>query len=584
MDEKQAPALSPQDRPIVLKDASGQLAAAFKVDSARVKAKTMILDGWSTNECKLELWHNGSQLVHSLERYKRPDVANKLQLTEALQSLGYTLSARQVAPDVRTIELRVTPMIGRKPQTFSYPIELLPDEEHHAKHHSMDSDAVGYIESAVLSPITGDAVVVGWLVAGQGARVWLENDAGLELPLDGAYRFFRQDVADAHGGQYGLAVREAGLMVHWAGAAPSQTIKLMTSDGDKMRVLSEVTVGRIGVDPVAAAQRLFGMPSPMRDMAKRCTKVDMPMLGALIEKSCQGWVNLPNEHRLLGTQVAHPSVSIIIPLFGRADFVEHQLIEFSRDAWLQAHSQIIYVVDDARLLDTVTHLAEQWARLYRVPFEWVWGGVNRGFSGANNLGASLARAPNLLFMNSDVIPRQPGWLEALNDALASHPDVGAICPRLLFPDGTLQHAGMQFMRREELGIWTNHHPLMGCPPELDPHTELTPMPAVTGACLLMRQADYQRIGGWDTGYLIGDFEDSDLCFKLRTAGMQVAYLPTVALTHLERQSFKTLGQGEFRQRVVIYNAVRHQNRWSKHLEAPVEQAPAATVKKAKKRV
>ena len=581
MNETPVSALSPQDRPILLKDATGQLAAAFKVYSARVKAKTMLMDGWATKECQLELWHEGTQIVHTLERYKRPDVASKLQLSEALQGFGFTLSARQPAPDVQKIELRVKLMIGRKPQTFSYTIDLLADD---VKYHSVDSDAVGHIEFAMLSPLTGDAVVVGWWVAGQDDRVWIESDAGAEQPLGVSYRFFRQDVADANGGQFGLAVREAGLMMHWPGAAPCQSIKLMTSNGDTVRVLSEVTVGRMGVDPVAAAQWLFGMASPKRDMAQRLDKVDIPVLDARIERRREGGANLPTHDRVLGTPVAKPAVSIIVPLFGRVDFVEHQLIEFSRDAWLQANAQIIYVLDDARLLDAMTDLAEQWARLYPLPFEWVWGGVNRGFSGANNLGASLARAPTLLFMNSDVIPRQPDWLQALNDALAAHPEVGAVCPRLLFPDGTLQHAGMAFMRREELGIWVNHHPLMGSPPELDPHTGLTPMPAVTGACMAMRTADYQRVGGWDTGYLIGDFEDSDMCFKLRSAGMQVAYLPTVSLTHLERQSFKFMGQGDFRQRVVIYNAVRHQSRWSKQLEAPVDIALPAITKKSRKRV
>jgi GT2 family glycosyltransferase len=84
----------------------------------------------------------------------------------------------------------------------------------------------------------------------------------------------------------------------------------------------------------------------------------------------------------------------------------------------------------------------------------------------------------------------------------------------------------------------------------------------------MRRSDFERLGGWDTGYLIGDFEDSDLCLKLRSNGLSVAYLPDVQLTHLERQSFKLLGQDEFRTRVVIYNAVRHQNRWSAIIDQP----------------
>ncbi|MCY1251670.1 mycofactocin system glycosyltransferase [compost metagenome] len=108
---------------------------------------------------------------------------------------------------------------------------------------------------------------------------------------------------------------------------------------------------------------------------------------------------------------------------------------------------------------------------------------------------------------------------------------------------------------------------MGLDPLLDPRAELSIVPSVTGACMAIRRTDLERAGGWDTGYLIGDFEDSDLCLKLRDQGLAIAYLPSVQLTHLERQSFKLLGQGDFRSRVVIYNAVRHQSRWSSLIEA-----------------
>jgi GT2 family glycosyltransferase len=102
---------------------------------------------------------------------------------------------------------------------------------------------------------------------------------------------------------------------------------------------------------------------------------------------------------------------------------------------------------------------------------------------------------------------------------------------------------------------------MGFDPTLDPAKELTVVPAVTGACMLVRRCDFDAVGGWDTGYLIGDFEDSDLCLKLRSSGLASAYLPTVQLTHLERQSMRALGSGEYRMRVTLWNALRHQQRW-----------------------
>jgi GT2 family glycosyltransferase len=222
----------------------------------------------------------------------------------------------------------------------------------------------------------------------------------------------------------------------------------------------------------------------------------------------------------------------------------------------------VYVIDDPALMESFIPQAEALYRLYGLPFRWVWGAVNRGFSGANNLGAAHSSAPKILFLNSDAFPRQPGWIQPLLEVLDADPTVGAVGPRLVFADGSIQHAGMEFLRREEFHIWVNHHPWRGLDTSLDPATGLTFLPAITGACLAMTRDNFERIGGWDTGYLIGDFEDSDLCLKLRDQGFKIAYLPTVELTHLERQSFRLLGEGHFRTSVVLFNAFRHQSRWS----------------------
>lgn len=92
-------------------------------------------------------------------------------------------------------------------------------------------------------------------------------------------------------------------------------------------------------------------------------------------------------------------------------------------------------------------------------------------------------------------------------------------------------------------------------------------PAVTGACMAMSRANYIKLGGFDEGYLIGDFEDSDLCMKVRVDGLKIGYLPSVILTHLERQSFALLGDNSFRTLVVRYNAWRHSTRWAKEISA-----------------
>jgi GT2 family glycosyltransferase len=166
-----------------------------------------------------------------------------------------------------------------------------------------------------------------------------------------------------------------------------------------------------------------------------------------------------------------------------------------------------------------------------------------------------------------VFPIETGWVERLCAPLDADPSIGAVGPRLLHVHGAIQHAGMAFRWRGDLGLWVNHHPSRGLSPAHDPHERATEVDAVTGACLAMRREVFERVGGWDSGYLVGDFEDSDLCLRLRERGLRSVYLPEVELTHLERQSMRDLGEARLRRYVTMNNALRHQARWGARLDA-----------------
>jgi GT2 family glycosyltransferase len=421
--------------------------------------------------------------------------------------------------------------------------------------------AVGFLEGASASAVTQEGVVFGWAIKEIGATVWLESDAGDRFFLDDAFRYDRQDVSNMHSANFGANAREAGFIVRLRDVQPGSRVKLMGEKESGPVVISEIVFGALPADPAAASQWLFGLVTPPSRLVQRFASIDAPMIEGLIKNEQARWSDLPVVQRALGKPAPQPEVSVIVPLFGRSDFVEHQLMEFARDADFQRRSELIYVVDDPALVEPFVAEAEWLYKLYGIPFRWVWGGVNRRFSGANNLGAAHAGGEFLLFLNSDVIPQQPGWLRPMLELLRHNSQVGAVGPRLTFADGSIQHAGISFERREDLGVWINQHPQMGLAPSLDRYSGPTTMPAVTGACLTLRRQDFERVGGWETGYLIGDFEDSDLCMKLRASGLASVYLPTVQLTHLERQSFRLLGGGEYRAKVVIYNAARHQQRW-----------------------
>ena len=429
------------------------------------------------------------------------------------------------------------------------------------------SFARAYLEAVVACEGTKEGIVVGWLALAEGTKAWLEDDEGNSFSIDHAFRLDRNDVRNAISQKVTFPIVNSGFCCHVTGLKAGNKIQLKALGEDGVYLLAEYICQPLSSDPIEAARWLSSVNIPQNRLHERMSTVDGPLITYLLKLRQSQWKNLPVQVRTLGEPLIAPKVSIIIPLYGRTDFIEHQLMEFAEDALFHREVELIYVLDDPKLVESFPTLAESLYRIYNLPFKWVWGSINRGFSGANNLGTLQANGEYLLYLNSDAFPRQPGWVEKLMLELQQNPQLGAIAPRLLFADGGIQHAGMEFLRREELGIWINHHPRMGLAPTLDPHKQITTVPAVTGACLMVRREVLDSLAGWDTGYLIGDFEDSDLCLKLRNAGFSIGYLPSVELTHLERQSFKLLGEGDFRTYVVILNATRHQNRWQSLLES-----------------
>ncbi|MFC3459226.1 glycosyltransferase family 2 protein [Massilia haematophila] len=576
-----------QKMPVTIQGQNAKHTQQVKVDLACVIGSKIVLAGWSTADVELQVQSGEAVLAVEWFSAKRPDVAAHLSISNEetgfvliaqangdepvtlswmcpqrrqRQSFVLSLSAHPgpASAERQLLQTAFASLIHNVPaftEEWREIVAMLPESA------SQTSDAKAYFEQACSCTQTGEGVIIGWLLQKDpAALVWVEDESGNISPMHGLYRSYRQDVANAFGVEYGPS-DYAGLVAHVSGLKPENTWKLKMLGSDGVHQLAEIRAGTLSSDPVAAARHLFSLNVALADFHNRIAEIDEPILEKLIRLQRAAQDLLPVKVRQLGQPPEAPLISVIIPLYGRTDFVEHQLMEFCEDEWLKVNAEIIYVLDDPALLQGFPTEIEALYRVYQLPVRWVWGNANRGFSGANNLGVTCAKGEYLAFLNSDAFPQKPGWLEDLIDVLRTRPNIGAVGPRLVTAEGSIQHAGMAFLRREDLGIWTNHHPCMGLDPSLDPSRELTIVPAVTGACLVMRQSDFEKVDKWDTGYLIGDFEDSDLCLKLRDAGFDIAYCPSVQLTHLERQSFKLLGNDDMRTRVVIYNAVRHQNKW-----------------------
>lgn len=274
-----------------------------------------------------------------------------------------------------------------------------------------------------------------------------------------------------------------------------------------------------------------------------------------------------------------PKLSVVVPLYGRIDFMEYQLNWFN--CWLRCGGeealdyQLIYVLDDPRLLEAFEALSRRCQVLYRMPFETVINAVNLGFAGANNVGAEQARGEVLLLLNSDVLPSDMHSLALMLRSWRQHQGrIGALGARLLFDNGGLQHAGMKFVRQDDLPgrlseVWLNEHPMKGLKLEFaaEELEALQEVEAVTGACLMIDTVLFREIGGLNTEFVIGDFEDSDLCLRVRELGLPVMVDLDACFYHLERQS---VGHGEsddlLKIKVVAMNASTHQEKWGGAIE------------------
>lgn len=161
-------------------------------------------------------------------------------------------------------------------------------------------------------------------------------------------------------------------------------------------------------------------------------------------------------------------------------------------------------------------------------------GENRNFAGGCNAGAEAARGEVLVFLNNDT-EVTPGALEALVDQ-ALEPGVGAAGCRLLFPDGTHQHAGVAFLRGRALGgASMPQHVFHHTDQELAAARGSYELDCVTAACCAVRTGTFRQLGGFDETYRNG-LEDVDLCLRIREAGERIVYRGDVTVIHHEGAS------------------------------------------------
>jgi GT2 family glycosyltransferase len=159
------------------------------------------------------------------------------------------------------------------------------------------------------------------------------------------------------------------------------------------------------------------------------------------------------------------------------------------------------------------------------PFNW---------SRANNLAAETGTAPLLLFLNNDTKMLTTGWDGMLRTALSAD-DVGAVGATLLYPDHSIQHAGIIM----GMGSGGPVHEGVGRPVDAGPGDrwrQRRSAAAVTGAFLAMRRDVFTAIDGFDAVNFAIAFNDIDLCLRVRAAGLRIVMASGIRVIHYESKT------------------------------------------------
>jgi GT2 family glycosyltransferase len=215
-------------------------------------------------------------------------------------------------------------------------------------------------------------------------------------------------------------------------------------------------------------------------------------------------------------------VSIVIPAFNNWTLTKACTQALFSATAIDIVADVV-VVDDGST-DGVT---PGWTATQRA-FKPVLCPQNRGFSAACNAGAAVSTGEVLLFLNNDAYVR-PGSIAAMLDTLAADETIGIVGAKLIYADGSLQHAGLALLDGPVSRWWHVHRQLPGSLPDANVARDLL---AVTGAALMVRRSLFETLGGFDDGFVNG-WEDVDLCLRSWSRGLRVRYEPRAVIEHLE---------------------------------------------------
>jgi len=258
-------------------------------------------------------------------------------------------------------------------------------------------------------------------------------------------------------------------------------------------------------------------------------------------KDLSSWRGCIRVSQCFGRPAPQAEITVVVPLYGRWEYIRGHVAAFSMDPWFQAgRVRVVYVCDDPRL-----HLFHRWCAMHLshedLDITVISLRRNMGFGMACNIGVHMAETPLVCLMNSDVMPIDPGWLDPLYQRIQAYPEQ-LLSPLLVYDTGLIQHAGMITDVQDNgcRGFPANIHLFKGLSVEQleQSNSHLVPCQceSLSGAMLLFSRDCFLKIGGFHPAFGRGDFEDLELSQRWKQQQGQLWLVPQSRLMHLERQS------------------------------------------------
>ncbi|MEM9145610.1 MAG: glycosyltransferase family 2 protein [Pseudomonadota bacterium] len=239
---------------------------------------------------------------------------------------------------------------------------------------------------------------------------------------------------------------------------------------------------------------------------------------------------LPDLHRVRFVSAPTPMVSVIIPNRDSYDLISRLLEDLAERTDYPSFEVII--VDNGSTDPRVPALYRTMEERLELQYDIAPAPFN--FANMVNQGVARSRGEVLLLLNNDISVIEPGWLGEMVECLA-YPGTGIVGARLLYPNRSVQHAGVVLGLGGLAGHWY-YKATEDDRGEMGRLAVRNGMTAVTGACLLVSRVCWVDLGGMDAERFAVAYNDVDFCVRARQAGYGVVWTPFATLFHHESAS------------------------------------------------